>query len=71
MQWTAKAGEIGGNLITGIQGRYFTPIFLLIPIILPSLVTSTDKKINRNVILYSIILLQIPTLLSIVVNNIN
>lgn len=71
VQWTAKAGEIGGNLITGIQGRYFTPIFLLIPIILPSLVTSTDKKINRNVILYSIILLQIPTLLSIVVNNIN
>lgn len=44
VQWTAKAGEIGGNLITGIQGRYFTPIFLLIPIILPSLVTSTDKK---------------------------
>lgn len=71
VQWTAKSGEIGGSLITGVQGRYFIPIFLIIPILLANSLKNINIKIDKSIILYLILLWQFPTLLSIVVNNIN
>lgn len=35
---------IGGNIITGVQGRYFLPLLVFIPILLSN--TFLSKKIN-------------------------
>lgn len=68
VQWSSK-GEIGGSEITGVQGRYFVPIFMLIPLILPNKLLNIKEKINYKYIYYSILLWQIPTLLNIIVKN--
>lgn len=56
ISWTPKVlGKIGGNEITGIQGRYFIPLLLLIPIIFSNnLIDKLDSKKNIKKILEKI-----------------
>lgn len=45
IDWTPKVlNVIGGNIITGVQGRYFLPLLVFIPILLSN--TFLSKKIN-------------------------
>ena len=50
ISWTPLiTGEYGGNIITGVQGRYYLPFLLLIPLILNNNLISKikNKKINN------------------------
>lgn len=53
ISWTPRVlGKIGGNEITGIQGRYFIPLLLLIPLIFSNnLIDKLDSKGNFRKIL--------------------
>ena len=47
LSWTPKVtGIVGGSEITGIQGRYYLPFLLLVPIIFNT--NLLDKIINKN-----------------------
>ena len=47
LSWTPQVtGVIGGNLVTGIQGRYFIPLLLLLPIIFNNSIIKNKKIIN-------------------------
>ena len=79
IQWSPRFEGIGGPNIYGVQGRYFTPILLLVALILSNNFKAIDKifeklKINNKFDFYTfsylIILWQIPTILSIFVRNI-
>ena len=48
LSWTpVVTGDIGGNIITGIQGRYFIPFLLFIPIIFENKII--DKIKNKRI----------------------
>lgn len=71
VQWTPQYDGIGGSNILGVQGRYFTPIMLLIPLLIPiSWLNKKNININEKVIYFSVILWQVPTILNILVRNI-
>lgn len=80
IQWTPQSEGIGGNNILGVQGRYFTPIIILIPIVLTgsiSFIYKNIKLIKKKIIMfdekyifYGIMIWQLPTLLNIFVRNI-
>lgn len=70
VQWTPKDGNIGGPKVNGVQGRYFTPIFMLLPILVSGKYFSDKNKLSEKIIYYGILLWTLPTLLSIAVMNI-
>lgn len=79
VQWSSQLDGIGKNKITGVQGRYFTPIFILLILVLSHKFKFIDKflkkfesnkKFSFYALGYLMILWQIPTLLSIIVRNI-
>ena len=53
LSWTpAVTGKIGGNEITGIQGRYFLPFLFLIPIMFNN---KLIDKIPKRMKIYGIL----------------
>lgn len=66
LEWTAK-WKIGGTEITGIQGRYFTPLALILTAIVPVKHIETKNKIDVRWLYIIIILCQIPTLMNMLV----
>lgn len=66
IQCTAQFVSIGNSIIVGIQGRYFIPIIILLPFLLPKF----NVKFNiKNIDLYNILIgISIVTILFIFVN---
>lgn len=63
IQWTSLAGigKVGNEIILGIQGRYFIPIFVLSIFIL----NKTKLETNEKYLITSVILMQLPILFQI------
>ena len=71
VQWNSVSTEdIGTSQINGVQGRYFTPIFMIIPFLFSNRLLEINKKVSSHGIYYGIIAITLPTVLSIVVMNI-
>lgn len=71
VQWNSVSTEdIGTSQINGVQGRYFTPIFMIIPFLFSNRLLEINKKVSSHGIYYGIIAITLPTILSIVVMNI-
>lgn len=66
LEWTAM-WKIGGTEITGVQGRYFTPLALLLTAIVPIKYIETKKKIDVRWLYIIMILCQVPTLMNMIV----
>lgn len=71
LQWT----EVGAGIIDGIQGRYFLPILILIPVIIAATKKTRGPKKNRDVligergILYYTLFINITALTVIAIQN--
>ena len=63
LEWTS-ATETGGTEITGVQGRYFTPIILLLVTLIPLKYIEAKNKIEAKWIYIMMILCQLPSLLN-------
>lgn len=63
LEFTAMSG-IGGTEVTGVQGRYFTPLALILTAIVPVKYIETKKKIDIRWLYIITILCQIPTLMN-------
>lgn len=63
LEWTS-AFQTGGTEITGVQGRYFTPITLLLTAIIPIKFIEAKQKMEIKWIYITMILCQIPSLLN-------
>jgi len=72
IDWTPQVlGIIGGNEITGVQGRYFLPLLICIPILLSNKMFDKNKKISnfsKNYFNWSIYILVTCLLVSILVS---
>lgn len=70
--WTPEVfGKVGGNVITGIQGRYFIPLLICIPIICSNKVFTKKKKVmdfSKNYFDKSVIIISTCLLISIIVS---
>lgn len=69
LEWSSTA-EVGGINITGIQGRYFIPITLMLASIIPNKFIKLKNKINIECLCILIILCQIPSILNLLTNYI-
>lgn len=68
LEWTS-ATKIGGTEITGVQGRYFTPITLLLTAIIP-IKYIENKKMSIKWIYIIMTLCQMPSLLNMYIHYI-
>lgn len=72
IDWTPKIfGVVGGDQITGVQGRYFLPLLICCPILFSNRFFDHKKKIgefSKNYFLKSVVILIICLLVSIFVN---
>lgn len=72
IDWTPQVlGVIGGDQITGIQGRYFLPLLICIPILFSNKIFDKNKKVlefSKNYSNWSIIILSSCLLISILVS---
>lgn len=69
LEWTS-ATKIGGTEITGVQGRYFTPIALLMTVLIPIKYIETKRKLDAKWIYIITTLCQVPSLLNMFIHYI-
>lgn len=69
LEWSSTA-EVGGTAITGIQGRYFVPIALMLTAIFPTKYLEIKNKLDEKWIYIALVLCQLPSLLNIFAHNI-
>lgn len=71
ISWTPQVlGVIGGNQITGVQGRYFLPLLICIPLIFSNEIFINNKKVldfSNNYFKKSIFILNLSLIVSILV----
>lgn len=66
LEWTARR-QIGGTDVTGVQGRYFTPLALLLASIIPTKYLKSKNKIDVKWLYIMMILCQFPTIMNILI----
>ena len=64
LEWTAATVGIGCTEVTGVQGRYFTPIALLMTALVPIKQIEGKNKLEAKWIYIIMILCQVPSLLN-------
>jgi uncharacterized membrane protein len=64
MQCTAQFHAVGNSTIIGIQGRYFIPIIMTIPIIINNKIN--NKMVDEKELIKSFYLLQIISVMYII-----
>lgn len=72
LYWTVDVlGKIGGNTITGVQGRYFIPLLISLPLLFSNSLFDKNKKIlnfSKKYFNYSILITVICLIISIIVS---
>ncbi len=72
LYWTVDVlGEVGGNAITGVQGRYFIPLLISLPLLFSNSIFNRNKKIfnfSKEYFNYSILIIIICLTISMLVS---
>ena len=72
LYWTVDVfGEVGGTTITGVQGRYFIPLLISLPLLFSNSIFNRNKKIfnfSKEYFNYSILIIIICLTISMLVS---
>ena len=66
LEWSANT-KIGGVNITGVQGRYFTPLALILTSLIPIKYFKPKKKLDAKWLYIIMILCQFPTIMNMLI----